>query len=205
MRIHAFMPCSTVNGPGNRAVVWLQGCILKCLGCWNPETHAYGSAAATDMTPFELAKKIADIPEIEGVTFSGGEPMHQAPEVLTVMLHLALLRPELTAGMFTGYTKQELEAGRYGIYEVPNRCDEEKAFLWRELQGYLDFAVMGRYNHLQPVEGQPLVSSANQQLVQLSSHYAAADFTEPEVEIVIGDDGTSQVTGFPSENLLCAI
>jgi anaerobic ribonucleoside-triphosphate reductase activating protein len=40
LRVHSVMEVSRVNGPGRRAVVWLQGCSLHCPGCWNPETHA---------------------------------------------------------------------------------------------------------------------------------------------------------------------
>jgi pyruvate-formate lyase-activating enzyme len=41
MLIHSMLPRSTVNGPGARAVVWLQGCDLRCPGCFNPATHAF--------------------------------------------------------------------------------------------------------------------------------------------------------------------
>ncbi|MGE3780657.1 MAG: 4Fe-4S cluster-binding domain-containing protein [Pirellulaceae bacterium] len=40
LRVHALMECSTVNGPGVRAVIWVQGCSLGCPGCWNAQTHA---------------------------------------------------------------------------------------------------------------------------------------------------------------------
>ena len=39
MFIHNKVSQSEANGPGNRTVVWFQGCNLKCSGCWNPETH----------------------------------------------------------------------------------------------------------------------------------------------------------------------
>ncbi len=39
LRLHSLMECSTVNGPGRRAVIWTQGCSLQCPGCWNPQTH----------------------------------------------------------------------------------------------------------------------------------------------------------------------
>ncbi|RME55891.1 MAG: 4Fe-4S cluster-binding domain-containing protein, partial [Deltaproteobacteria bacterium] len=42
LRIADFLPCSEVNGPGRRAVVWVQGCSLGCPGCFNPHTHSKG-------------------------------------------------------------------------------------------------------------------------------------------------------------------
>ena len=44
MLIHALLHASHVNGPGNRAVVFVQGCRLGCAGCWNPQTHAFKGA-----------------------------------------------------------------------------------------------------------------------------------------------------------------
>jgi hypothetical protein len=41
MLVHSMLPLSTVNGPGERAVVWLQGCDLRCAGCWNPSGHIF--------------------------------------------------------------------------------------------------------------------------------------------------------------------
>ena len=32
---------SRVNGPGERFVLWLQGCSLRCPGCWNPDTWSH--------------------------------------------------------------------------------------------------------------------------------------------------------------------
>ena len=43
LRLHHFLPVSQVNGPGRRAVVWVQGCTLGCPGCFNPETHDAGN------------------------------------------------------------------------------------------------------------------------------------------------------------------
>jgi pyruvate-formate lyase-activating enzyme len=41
MLLHAFVSGSRVNGPGLRAVVYFQGCSLRCRNCWNLETHAF--------------------------------------------------------------------------------------------------------------------------------------------------------------------
>jgi len=39
LRVHSMLETSRVNGPGRRAVIWLQGCSLGCKKCWNPATH----------------------------------------------------------------------------------------------------------------------------------------------------------------------
>lgn len=78
-----------VDGPGIRYVVFMQGCPLRCLYCHNPETWAERKENST--TPEELVEKILRFkPYFEdggGVTFSGGEPLHQ-PEFLLETLKL---------------------------------------------------------------------------------------------------------------------
>ena len=70
MLIHSTLPRSAVNGPGERAVIWFQGCDLGCRGCWNPSSHAFDPTR--DRPAFEVAQAIfhATATEpIEGVTF----------------------------------------------------------------------------------------------------------------------------------------
>jgi len=44
MLIHSMLLRSGVNGPGERAVVWFQGCDLHCRGCFNPASHPFDHA-----------------------------------------------------------------------------------------------------------------------------------------------------------------
>ena len=44
MLVHSVLPRSAVNGPGERVVIWFQGCDLRCPGCWNPSSHAFDRA-----------------------------------------------------------------------------------------------------------------------------------------------------------------
>jgi len=79
---------STVDGPGNRAAIFLQGCNLCCAYCHNPETQA---TTPTDEAAHECRWMTADevmheveraIPFVRGVTVSGGECMLH-PQFLT--------------------------------------------------------------------------------------------------------------------------
>lgn len=67
---------SAANGPGDRFVIWVQGCPLACPGCWNPDTWSFQRRNLRDTE--ELVAEILTIQGIEGVTFTGGEPFMQA-------------------------------------------------------------------------------------------------------------------------------
>src|SRR5437870_3480299 len=66
----------TVLGPGVRAVLWVQGCPFRCPGCVAPETLPF--TGGTEVRVDDLAGQLVALSAIEGVTFSGGEPMAQA-------------------------------------------------------------------------------------------------------------------------------
>ena len=81
--IDSFESMGLVDGPGVRFVVFMQGCPLRCAYCHNPET--WSDEKKIQMTPSDLVKKILKYKpyfgDEGGVTFSGGEPLHQ-PEFL---------------------------------------------------------------------------------------------------------------------------
>ena len=81
--IDSFESMGLVDGPGVRFVVFMQGCPLRCAYCHNPET--WSDEKKIQMTPSDLVKKILKYKPYfgteGGVTFSGGEPLHQ-PEFL---------------------------------------------------------------------------------------------------------------------------
>ena len=67
---------SIVDGEGLRAVVWAQGCKHNCPGCHNPQTHDMLGGFAIDTE--EVKKQLSELKFVDGVTFSGGDPMFQA-------------------------------------------------------------------------------------------------------------------------------
>ena len=75
--VHSFESFGTVDGPGVRFVVFLQGCPMRCLYCHNPDTWE------GEGTPYEasevLEKMTRNLPfyKTGGITVSGGEPMLQ--------------------------------------------------------------------------------------------------------------------------------
>jgi pyruvate formate lyase activating enzyme len=93
-RIHSLESLGTVDGPGIRFVVFLQGCPLRCQFCHNPDTWEVNKG--TEYTPEQLASEIIKYKAYMefsggGVTFTGGEPLLQAEFILEVC---KLLKPQ---------------------------------------------------------------------------------------------------------------
>jgi pyruvate-formate lyase-activating enzyme len=77
-RIADVIPFSWVDGPGNRFVVFTQGCPFDCLACHNPETIPPHRADAEETTVESLVQRIRLVePYLSGVTVSGGEATSQ--------------------------------------------------------------------------------------------------------------------------------
>jgi pyruvate formate lyase activating enzyme len=77
-RIHSFESFGTVDGPGIRFVVFMQGCPLRCLYCHNPDTWSAGGKEYTVDEVVERALKYKNyFGDKGGITVSGGEPLLQ--------------------------------------------------------------------------------------------------------------------------------
>ncbi|MBM4343935.1 MAG: radical SAM protein [Deltaproteobacteria bacterium] len=173
---------SAANGPGERFVVWVQGCPLACPGCWNPDTWAFGRRELHSVQ--DLAAIILATPGLEGVTFTGGEPFAQARALA------ALAAPVRAAGLsvfvFTGYDLSELTLPAH-----------------RALLELADVVVAGRYRQAERTLDLPWRGSGNQRVHFLSNRYGPEQLAGlPEVEFHLSTDGSLAVTGFPTAALL---
>lgn len=178
VRVAALLPRSRANGPGLRAVVWVQGCPFRCPGCFNPAFLP--SAGGTEMSAAGLATLLLADPAIEGVSFSGGEPFAQAPA-------LALVAERAQAAgkgvlIFTGFEQAMLRASaNAGVRRLLAACD---------------LLIAGPYRRDQPCR-HPLLASANQELVFLTERYRGGDLGPRRLEYRIGAGGEVTITGFP--------
>jgi anaerobic ribonucleoside-triphosphate reductase activating protein len=136
---------------------------------------------------------------VEGVTFSGGEPFQQAPALELLISFIKERRPELSIGSFTGYTLQELRDGKFNWWHpelrtmIPGDAKLSNAILKQ-----MDFIIAGRYNQLQRCDDKPLCGSRNQEVHFLSARYNLKDLHANIVEMVVDPEaGLVQITGFP--------
>lgn len=172
-----------VLGPGVRAVIWVQGCPLRCPGCVAPETLSFEGGTAWPVA--RLARWLASLEDAEGVTFSGGEPFAQADALARLLDEARATRPGLTAMAYSGFTHERLRRGSSG----------QRALLDR-----LDLLVDGPYQQARHGDLR-WRGSANQRLIPLSERYRevlAAPDAGQGIEFSLGIDGTLSWAGVPA-------
>lgn len=86
--VHSIETGGTVDGPGLRYVVFLQGCPMRCKFCHNPDTWEFnkGKVISAEEVVEDILKYRSFI-KSGGVTLSGGEPLAQ-PEFAADILKL---------------------------------------------------------------------------------------------------------------------
>ncbi len=187
LNIMGYVDESEVNGPGCRAVVWVQGCLRECPGCFNPASWEF---KVNQLIPVEeLAAKILSNPRNQGVTFSGGEPFWQAP-ALAALARLVKAQG-LNVMSFTGFTLAQLRSR-----QAPPGA--------QELLDELDILVDGPYLQEKAIHSpDSLVSSSNQQVHIFNPALEnCQSWASNQVEIHILKDGTRIVTGYQGQVLL---
>lgn len=81
--VHSIETFGTVDGPGIRMVVFMQGCPMRCLYCHNPDT--WGFNKNKEVSVEEILDKYDGIKEFlknGGITVTGGEPLAQIDFVI---------------------------------------------------------------------------------------------------------------------------
>ncbi|MDE5721394.1 MAG: pyruvate formate lyase-activating protein [Clostridia bacterium] len=88
-KIHSFESFGTVDGPGTRFVIFLQGCPMRCKYCHNPDTwNLNGGREYSVQEVAQTVLKYKSYLSRGGVTVSGGEPLLQiefVTELFTIL------------------------------------------------------------------------------------------------------------------------
>jgi anaerobic ribonucleoside-triphosphate reductase activating protein len=188
LNVAAYSVRTQVLGPGNRAVIWVQGCPFHCPGCIAPSWIPFRSA--NSFSPAEILDKF-DLEATDGFTFSGGEPMEQA-EGLAQVIRLARKAKELSLICFTGYRYERL------INNPPNSGVPE---LLQEVDVLIDGPYIQAQNNSRGLRG-----SKNQRAIHLSSRLDSYDFESQSrrLEVTISD-GELSFVGIPTLEIFQAI
>jgi anaerobic ribonucleoside-triphosphate reductase activating protein len=186
LRVAQTVAQTYAEGPGLRFALWVQGCSLRCAGCCNPEMFsAEKGGTLTDVAT--LAKQIAATPNIEGVSFLGGEPFEQAAP-LAVLAQVAQ-QAGLTVMVYSGFTLAELR-----------QKTERRVSGVAELMAATDLLVDGRFEQSLPEKNRRWVGSQNQVLHFLSARYQQDDvrFLEGNTIELRYQQGQLTVNGWPA-------
>ena len=169
---------SKVNGPGNRFVLWTQGCSKGCSECFNPETwstNIYKELSPTQI--FELIKNF----EVDGVTISGGDPLEQENELLELLMLLSTMRLRKGVILFSGFTRAEISSN----------------FIREQCLKYIDVLIDGRYEKNLKIDFS-LRGSSNQEFYSFSDKISSDELHfDQEIEIS-SLEGDIMMTGFPN-------
>ncbi len=171
-----------VLGPGVRAVLWVQGCPLRCRGCVAAETLPF--EGGTPRTVDDLVQWVSALDDIEGITLSGGEPFAQAAVLVELLDGARARRPGLSAMAYSGFRHEALARG---------------SAAQRALLGRLDLLVDGPYvaNRHGDLRWR---GSANQRIIALTGRHpeiASMPDASAGIEFSVERDGSLSWAGVP--------
>ena len=155
VRVARIVPRTIAEGPGERFAIWVQGCSIRCPGCFNPQF--WGARGGTEQTVHDLLDAVPV--DVEGVTLLGGEPFEQ-PGALGVFAEQVRARGQ-SVMTFSGYTVAQLQS----------RAQTDAGVA--RLLAATDLLVDGPFDRNQIDRERPWVGSRNQGFHALSSRYDA--------------------------------
>jgi anaerobic ribonucleoside-triphosphate reductase activating protein len=169
---------SKVNGPGNRFVLWTQGCSKGCSECFNPET--WSTNIYKELSPLQLFELIKNF-EVDGITISGGDPLEQEDELLELLMLLSSMRLRKGIILFSGFTRAEISSNI-----IREKC-----------LSYIDVLIDGRYEKNLKVDFS-LKGSSNQEFYFFSNKISSSELCfDQEIEISCLEEDI-MMTGFPN-------
>jgi anaerobic ribonucleoside-triphosphate reductase activating protein len=110
MNYHNITKDDMLNGEGLRVVLWVSGCTHHCFNCQNPITwDVAGGLVFDEAAEKELFDELAK-PHIDGITFSGGDPLHpfNREEVFRLIKKVRQELPQKTIWLYTGFLWEEI-------------------------------------------------------------------------------------------------
>jgi anaerobic ribonucleoside-triphosphate reductase activating protein len=151
LQLSGITPVSFVDGPGLRYVIFTQGCFHKCPYCHNPDSWAVN--AGKEFTVREVIRMIKKSKKnIQGITFSGGEPFLQAKELSEIAETVHKIGLDVVT--YTGFTYEQL---------IEKNDTDINSLLFTS-----DILIDGKYIHELKSNAIPFCGSSNQRVINMS-------------------------------------
>lgn len=180
MQIARFEEKTSVEGPGIRTCIWLQGCSIGCADCCNPQMQ--NPLAGTPMTENDIVAQVV-MANADGLTLMGGEPLDQIDELVSMLQRLAKVYDRGII-LFTGYTWEQLQANSQAKVAV----------------ALCDLVIAGPFMAAQASQKRRWIGSDNQTIHFVSERYLDYKNSWPEnkreIEIILRD-GAIMINGTP--------
>jgi len=182
LNINSIELVSEIYGPGKRTVIWVQGCKIRCKGCWNTEMWSLKKNKLFKIS--NLVKLITSTSETEGITILGGEPLHQSKDLLKLVKKIKKLG--YTVMLYTGYERNEIHK--------PSQ---------RDLCNMSDIIVYGRYIEEKRNIYLMWRGSSNQEIMYNTEKYKKYPTTDNNyVEVIINKSGEITYLGYPESDFV---
>jgi anaerobic ribonucleoside-triphosphate reductase activating protein len=190
LRVARFLSRTLAEGPGLRSAIWVQGCSIRCPGCFNP--HMIDFRGGTPHRSSDLVTQVLGSGS-SGLTLLGGEPFDQAPAAAAVATGVGQAGRSVVT--FTGYELADLRSaeadGRQGV---------------AELLAATDLLVAGPFHGESLDRTRPWVGSTNQQFIALHDRFPemleAVGSAPDRVEIRVEASGQITVNGWADPSVL---
>lgn len=149
MNYHNITKDDMLNGDGLRVVLWVSGCNHQCEDCQNPVTWDLAGGLPFDEKAEEELFEALKKPYISGITFSGGDPLHQfnRQETFRLMKKVKETMPDKTVWVYTGF-----------LWDDFKDVEEMK---------YVDVFVDGRFIKSLKDDNLQWVGSSNQRIIDV--------------------------------------
>ena len=157
MRYHNITKDDMLNGTGLRTVLWVAGCEHKCKHCQNPVTWDINGGLPFDEAAKQELFAELEMDYVEGVTFSGGDPLHpkNRDEIFELAKEIKEKFPTKNIWLYTGYLWEEFK-------------NDERV-------KYLDVFVDGEFDEKLKDNNAHWVGSTNQKVIDVQKTLKAKD------------------------------
>lgn len=170
MRYHNITKDDMLNGDGLRVVLWVAGCEHCCKGCQNPMTwDPNGGIEFDEAAKAEIFDQL-DKSYIEGITFSGGDPMHCANRegVNRLAKEIKEKYPNKTIWLYTG--------------------DKWESVMRYPIVKYVDVLVDGEFEIDKRDVTLMWKGSSNQRVIDVQATLKQTDISKPVLHCTDYDD-----------------